>query len=162
MFASAYNTIKEILAIVGGVGAVMGTIFGIWFALKRRKENEKKEQQQDEHATKAQLNGVTSKTERLCADVQEFRNAIKTLTTEVHDIQVRCSMHQQSRDVDEAKHDIKALMARLDKISDDLRVSYVQTTVHYNDLSVLDGTIDALRQQVDGVYRNMLAIYKKR
>lgn len=162
MFASALKILLDVLAIVGGVGMLIAAIATLFIKLKNRSETQTKQMLTDDRQLNDRLKTVEMTINSISDHSAELRNILRELVTEVQNVRTKCVAHQTSTSLSDLKQDFKRASERLDVIADALRTSYVQTTVHYSDLALINNAINVLRQQTTETNNNLLALLAKK
>ena len=160
--SSGFNWFKDILALIGGLGVLIVTISTLIIKLKNRSDKTVNKKIDDDRHFNDRLKTVEMTINNISDHSVELRTVLKELVLEVQNIRTKCVAHQQATLVSDIKQDLKRAADRLDNISDALRTSYVQTTVHYSDMNLINSAIDALRQQTTETNNNLLALLSKR
>ena len=155
MTATIFESFKDALAIMGGLGAIVGTVFAIWWAIKRRAENKADRQRQTDENYRVRLTTVETNQQKNGELRQQLREDIAVLEEAVEKLKARCTQHQQGQHITDLRADVGRLLGQLEKVADELRhykdtsaERFVTAKAHYNDIELLKSTINVLHQTV--------------
>ena len=164
--ASAFDIIKNVLSVVGAVFALITTVYGIWIAVRNRRET----QQQRTHREGLELSG---KFARIESDIQQLHTAAKATEkqhTEFHhhvnaslqqlaqqadELKHGCVQHQSAYDVTELKQKVNRLVDRFEQLNRDLgqykelvSARYLSLASYQSDLALWTSNFDSFRSSL--------------
>lgn len=170
VFADVISVTKDILTVVGGIGALTGIVFGIWFARRKFTESKRQQERKDdiEFSTKFVRLETTVNTLQTAADslerqYTEFRETAqrdqKELVKQIDNLRTRCTDHQQASDVKALQQDVQRIKDQLKELDQEfsrhrdlVAEKYLTLASYQNDLIMWTKTFDDLRQSLRDVH----------
>lgn len=154
------NTLKDIMAVLGGVVGLVGVVVGIVFAVRRATTSRRRQQRDDDKALSGKFAAIQEtlgrleiKTDELSQFRQKTEREAKELLQAIEGLRGQCS--QQRVNVTELDKDLKRVSERLERAQRDLadhreQVSqrYLTLASYQNDLIMMTGHFDAMRQNI--------------
>lgn len=164
--ASAASVVKDVLAILGGCIALFAAVYGVWAAIRRRREVQAEKQQQQTlevsgkfatiEADVVQLHTIAQDTKRQYGEFQQRMDEnLKVLAGEADRLKDNCTRHQQSADIEELRRATKRLSDQFDQLHRDfmdhreqVAERYLTMVSYQSDLSLWTNNFDSLRQSI--------------
>jgi len=126
--AGAFDVTKNILSIIGAVGALLATLYGIWTTVRKRRETQQQKVQREGLELSGKLVRIESEIQQLHTSAQaterqytEFHrhvnDSLQQLAQQADELRLGCTQHKSISDTTELKQKINRLVDRFEQLN---------------------------------------------